>query len=44
MGDEDLERFETDVELQIYREYRDVLPGLFGGRDVGRHVAVAYFL
>ena len=26
MGDEDLERFETDVELQIYREYRDVLP------------------
>ena len=25
MGDEDLERFETDVELQIYREYRDVL-------------------
>ena len=26
MGDEDLERFETDAELQIYREYRDVLP------------------
>jgi hypothetical protein len=26
VGDEDLERFETDVELQIYREYRDVLP------------------
>lgn len=26
MGDEDLERYETDVELQIYREYRDVLP------------------
>ncbi len=26
MGEEDLERFETDVELQIYREYRDVLP------------------
>jgi len=25
MGDEDLERYETDVELQIYREYRDVL-------------------
>lgn len=24
--DEDLERFETEVELQIYREYRDVLP------------------
>ena len=26
MGEEDLERFETDVELQIYKEYRDVLP------------------
>ncbi len=26
MGEEDLERFETDVELKIYREYRDVLP------------------
>jgi hypothetical protein len=26
MVDEDLERYETDVELQIYREYRDVLP------------------
>ncbi len=26
MGEEDLERYETDVELQIYREYRDVLP------------------
>jgi hypothetical protein len=26
VGDEDLERFETDIELQIYREYRDVLP------------------
>ena len=26
MSDEDLERFETDVELKIYREYRDVLP------------------
>ncbi|MDH4119549.1 MAG: DUF2469 domain-containing protein [Acidimicrobiia bacterium] len=25
-GEEDLERFETEVELQIYREYRDVLP------------------
>jgi hypothetical protein len=24
--EEDLERFETEVELQIYREYRDVLP------------------
>lgn len=24
--DEDLERFETEVELQIYKEYRDVLP------------------
>ncbi len=26
MAEEDLERFESDVELQIYREYRDVLP------------------
>lgn len=26
MGEEDLERYETDVELQIYKEYRDVLP------------------
>lgn len=26
MGEEDLERFETEVELQIYHEYRDVLP------------------
>ena len=26
MADEDLEKFETDVELKIYREYRDVLP------------------
>ncbi|HHC08765.1 MAG TPA: DUF2469 family protein [Actinobacteria bacterium] len=26
MGDEDLERYEADIELQIYREYRDVLP------------------
>jgi hypothetical protein len=25
MSEEDLERYETDVELQIYREYRDVL-------------------
>jgi hypothetical protein len=24
MSEEDLERYETDVELQIYREYRDV--------------------
>jgi hypothetical protein len=24
--DEDLERFEAEVEMQIYREYRDVLP------------------
>jgi hypothetical protein len=23
---EDLERYETDVELQLYKEYRDVLP------------------
>ncbi len=26
MSDEDLERYETNVELQIYKEYRDVLP------------------
>ncbi len=26
MSEEDLERYETDVELQIYKEYRDVLP------------------
>lgn len=26
MSEEDLERFESDVELRIYREYRDVLP------------------
>lgn len=26
MSTEDLERYETEVELQLYREYRDVLP------------------
>jgi hypothetical protein len=26
MSAEDLERYETEVELQLYREYRDVLP------------------
>lgn len=26
MGEEDLERYETEVEFQIYQEYRDVLP------------------
>lgn len=26
MAEEDLERYESDVELTIYREYRDVLP------------------
>ena len=26
MADEDLEKYETNVELQIYKEYRDVLP------------------
>ncbi len=25
MNEEDLERYETEVELQIYKEYRDVL-------------------
>ena len=25
MSAEDLERYETDIELQLYREYRDVL-------------------
>jgi hypothetical protein len=28
MSSEDLERYETDMELQLYREYRDVV-GLF---------------
>ena len=23
---EDLERYETEIELQLYKEYRDVLP------------------
>jgi hypothetical protein len=26
MSEEDLEKYESDVELKIYREYRDVLP------------------
>ena len=26
MSDENLERYETEVELKIYKEYRDVLP------------------
>ncbi len=26
MSAEDLERYETEAELQLYREYRDVLP------------------
>ena len=26
MNEEDLERFESEVELKIYQEYRDVLP------------------
>lgn len=26
MSTEDLERYETDLELQLYREYKDVLP------------------
>jgi len=26
VSEEDLERYESDVELQIYREYHDVLP------------------
>ena len=26
MSAEDLERFETEIELQLYKEYRDVLP------------------
>ena len=26
MAEEDLERYESDVELKIYKEYRDVLP------------------
>jgi hypothetical protein len=26
LSGEDLERYETEIELQLYREYRDVLP------------------
>ena len=26
MSSEDLERYETEMELQLYKEYRDVLP------------------
>ncbi len=26
MSAEDLERYETEIELQLYREYKDVLP------------------
>lgn len=26
MHEEDLERYESEIELQIYKEYRDVLP------------------
>ena len=26
MSDEDIERFEDDMELRLWREYRDVLP------------------
>ena len=26
MSSEDLERYEADIELQLYKEYRDVLP------------------
>jgi hypothetical protein len=26
MSEEDLERYETEIELQLYKEYRDVLP------------------
>jgi hypothetical protein len=29
VSEEDLERYETEMELQLYKEYRDVLP-LFG--------------
>ena len=29
MSDEDIERFEDDMELRLWREYRDVLP-MFG--------------
>lgn len=29
MSAEDLEKYETEIELQLYREYRDVV-GLFG--------------
>jgi hypothetical protein len=26
VSSEDLERYETEIELQLYKEYRDVLP------------------
>jgi hypothetical protein len=26
MGEEDIERYEAEAELQVYQEYRDVLP------------------
>jgi Protein of unknown function (DUF2469) len=26
VSDEDIERYEAEIELQLYREYRDVLP------------------
>ena len=26
MGSEDVERYESDIELQLYREYKDVCP------------------
>jgi hypothetical protein len=26
MSDEDIEKYEAEIELQLYREYRDVLP------------------
>lgn len=29
MSEDDLEKYETDVELRLYQEYRDVLP-MFG--------------
>ena len=53
MSAEDLERFETDMELALYREYRDVLPMfryvvetdrrfyLCNGYEMERHVAGA---
>ena len=56
MSAEDLEKYETEMELQLYREYRDVLPMfryvvetdrrfyLANDVDVARHTEAGEFL